>query len=136
MRAIIAAAILAASSMPTFALTLEDYPEYRVVWSLDCKNPAADRVDVKLDNITIFVKGTPHVYRGVELSKTFSGGARADGKLAWIFGSKEKDGDYVFIAEVPGYGRKGPLELTPAGYTPVPDLEPLWGKKFKKCPAE
>ena len=52
MRAIIAAAALAASSMPTFALTLEDYPQYRVVWSLDCKNPTADRVDVKLDNIT------------------------------------------------------------------------------------
>jgi hypothetical protein len=48
--------------------------------------------------------------------------------------SKVPDGDYVFIAEVPGHKRKGPLELDEAGNGEGTEVKGLWGKKFQKCP--
>ena len=135
MRAFISAAILLAASLPAAALTLDDYPEYRGTWSLNCKNPSADKVQVDIDKVIITHTGTPHEYRGVELSHTFVGGARADGKNAWIMISKVPDGEYVFIAEVPGHKRKGPLVLDEQGDGAGAEVKPLWGKRFQKCPS-
>jgi hypothetical protein len=134
MRAFISAALLLAASVPASALTLDEYPEYRGTWSLNCKNPLADKVQVEVEKVTITHAGTPHEYRGVELSHTFVGGAHADGKNAWIMISKVPDGEYVFIAEVPGHKRKGPLELQEQDPSAGTEVKPLWGKKFQKCP--
>jgi hypothetical protein len=134
MRAFISAGLLLAASLPASALILDEYPEYRGTWSLNCKNPSADKVQVEVKKVTITHAGTPHEYRGVELSHTFGGGAKADGKNAWIMISKIPDGEYVFIAEVPGHKRKGPLELQEQGPDAGTEVKPLWGKKFQKCP--
>jgi hypothetical protein len=134
MRAFISAALLLAASVPASALTLDEYPEYRGTWSLNCKNPSADKVQVEVEKVTITHAGAPHEYRGVELSHTWSGGAHADGKNAWILISKVPDGEYVFIAEVPGHKRKGPLELQEQDPSSGTEVKPLWGKKFQKCP--
>ncbi len=134
MRAFISAALLLAASVPASALTLDEYPEYRGTWSLNCKNPSADKVQVEVEKVTITHAGAPHEYWGVELSHTWSGGAHADGKKAWILISKVPDSEYVFIAEVPGHKRKGPLELQEQDPSSGTEVKPLWGKKFQKCP--
>jgi hypothetical protein len=59
MRAFISAALLVAASVPASALTLDEYPEYRGTWSLNCKNPSADKVLVEVEKVTITHAGGP-----------------------------------------------------------------------------
>ena len=51
--------IPAAAALPDLALPINDYPEYWAIWSLDCKNLAADNVRVDLKSVTVTHKGVP-----------------------------------------------------------------------------
>lgn len=112
------------------ALPMSDYPEYHGTWSLDCKSPAADRVVISAESITVLGGGTVLTYRDLDFSHS-GGMARADGKRAWIFTGMGSRAPHFFVAEVPGYKRKGPLEID----SDDPAVKALVGKKFQKCPA-
>jgi hypothetical protein len=118
------------SAAAAVALPMSDYPEYHGTWSLSCKNPTADRVVVSAESITVHQAGPMSTYRGLGFSHS-GGMARADGKRAWIFTGIGTRSSHHFVAEVPGYKRKGHLEID----SDDPAVQSLIGKKFQKCPA-
>jgi hypothetical protein len=81
------------------------------------------------ESITVHVGGKVSIYRDLDFSNS-GGMARADGKRAWIFTGMESRVPHSFVAEVPGYKRKGPLEID----SDDPAVKSLMGKKFQKCP--
>jgi hypothetical protein len=126
-----------AQFLDSFPVIERDSPEEIIVTlsggDLDPR-PTLLNLSSQFPALTFAVVEWPHEYRGVELSHTWSGGAHADGKNAWILISKVPDSEYVFIAEVPGHKRKGPLELQEQDPSSGTEVKPLWGKKFQKCP--
>lgn len=109
--------------------------EFHGAWSRRCDDPAAPRIELERDRVTIVTSGQRHAYAGIVASHTWVGGAKADGKRVWLPISKQPDGPFAFVLAPPPYGRKGVMTLDEGHPDHGREVRSLVGSKFSRCPA-
>lgn len=109
--------------------------EFQGAWSRRCDDPAAARIELERDRVTIVTSGQRHAYAGIVASQTWFGGAKADGKQVWLPISKQPNGPFAFVLSPPPYGRKGVMTLDEGHPDHGREVRNLVGSKFSRCPA-
>jgi hypothetical protein len=102
------------------AVASEVPAEFQGVWSQRCNDPAAPRITLEPDRVTVMVSGQRHIYAGVTASHTWFGGARASGRQVWLPVSKEPNGVITLDEGHPDHGR---------------EVKDLTGSRFSRCDA-
>ena len=111
----------------------EDVPaSLQGTWSTNCHDPAAVRIVLGAETVSIVVNGQRHDYAGVSVSRTWHGGARATGDRIWFPTSKTPGQAFEFVVAVTP-GEQGVLVLEEGHPQYGRDVRSLFGSNFRRC---
>ena len=133
-RVLILVAVLSLGFFPATALADQVPPEFLGTWGQRCTDPAAPRIALEPEQITITSSGRRYTYAGVEVSHTWFGGARASGDRVWLPTSKEPGAPFEFIVAPPPYGKEGFMILEEGHPDHGREVKSLFGPEFYRCP--
>lgn len=101
-------------------------------WSRNCKDLGTNSVNIDSAAVTVVVKGKRHVYKGIDISRTWFGGAKATGDTIWLLMGKRDGKEFEFIiAATPG--KQGFLVLEEGNPDRGQEIRSLFGKKLLYC---
>ena len=125
-------AAIAWAIFPSVALAERVPEQIQGVWSEDCNSPGAATVTIDPAVVTIVVEEQRHVYEGVEVSRTWYGGAKATGDTIWLPTSRTpgKQTEFV-VAATPG--ENGVLMLEDGHPDFGREIRQVFGRKFQRC---
>ena len=120
-------------SASSLALADEVPEEFLGTWSTLCGDTNTPRIDMAANSIAITVGGTTHRYNGINASRTWYGGAKADGNRIWLPTSKRPGQKFAFVAAPPPFGTGGPMILEEGVPEASGDIRSIFGASFRRC---
>lgn len=85
-------------------------PEFRGTWALRCTDSTAPRLVLAAGGVEVTAAGRSDRFDGVDVSRTWMGGARASGPGIWFLVSRRPGQPFVFVAAA-AQGAKGAIVL-------------------------
>lgn len=126
-----ALAILAACLPP--AIAQAQVPRHLLgTWSAQCSDARAPRLVIAPGSVTLKDSGRDIVYRGVDVSYTYYGGAKATGEKLWLLLSSRPNGQFELIIEAPAE-RARSIMVDDTSPTDVPAIRSLIAKRLTSC---
>lgn len=131
-RLFVASVLAAAVGLMPFIALAETAPSSATgTWRADCSN-ASTQIVIEPRRVTIASRGKEHAFSGIEVSRTWVGGARASGNKVWLLVSARPNGPYAVVIEV-SPGKQASLTLDEGHPDHGREVRPLIGTKFQKC---
>lgn len=127
--------LFALASIAPLPASAQVPPEFHGSWGQSCSDPAAPRILLEPDSITVTSSGERHSYAGVIASHTWYGGVSASGDRLWLPTSKEPDSPFAFVVAPPPYGTQGAMTLEEGHPEHGREVRHLFGSEFHRCPA-
>jgi hypothetical protein len=110
-------------------------PEFRGAWATRCTDAAGPRLSIAAGRIEATINARSHRFDGIDVSRTWMGGARASGPGIWFLVSPKPGQPFAFVAAA-AQGPKGPIVLEENDPTYARELRGFFGVAFRRCPAE
>jgi hypothetical protein len=101
-------------------------------WSPDCANKQAARIILEPATVTIVLNGKNRAYTGIEVSRTWMGGAKATGDKAWLLTSKGPGQPLEFVV-APQSNQFSALVLEEGHPDYGRGIRHLFGPRFQRC---
>ncbi|HEV7258613.1 MAG TPA: hypothetical protein VGN82_12610 [Bosea sp. (in: a-proteobacteria)] len=125
--------VAALASGPAAAASIP--ADFRGVWAPRCTDSSAPRLTIESDSIQVAVGGRSHVFSGIDVSRTWIGGARASGPGIWFPTSSAPGQPFAFVAAA-AQGAKGTIVLEEGHPDHGREIRSLFGVAFRRCPSE
>jgi hypothetical protein len=125
--------VAALSSGPVLAEAIP--ADFRGIWAPACSDPSAPRLTVGADSLNLSLGGRSHGFAGVEISRSWIGGARASGEGIWFLASRRPGSPFAFVAGAP-QGAKGVMVLEAGHPKHGQEMKSLFGVAFRRCSSE
>lgn len=118
---------------PGLALADEVPGEFLGRWSTRCGDTNAPKIEMAANSIAITVGGKTYRYTGINASRTWYGGVKADGNRVWLPTSKRPGRKFAFVAAPPPSGAEGPMVLEEGVPEESDEIRSIFGAQFRRC---